>query len=93
MKSGNHKKKKSRFFFFLASLTKLMMNFAELNVRVMTISVQECDNLTITAKVRENASCEELIIAALDVISRIYSQEQVICAYENVDPDGMCVRD
>ena len=59
----------------------------------MKISIEECDNLTITAKVRENATCEEVIIAALDVISRVYGQETVINAYENVDPDGMCVRD
>lgn len=58
----------------------------------MKISIEECDNLTITAKVRENATCEEVIIAALDVISRVYGQETVINAYENVDPDGMCVR-
>ena len=58
----------------------------------MKISIEECDNLTITAKVRENATCEEVIIAALDVISRIYSQSEVIDAYENVDPDGMCVK-
>jgi hypothetical protein len=58
----------------------------------MKISIEECDNLTITAKVRENATCEEVLIAALDVISRVYGQETVIDAYENVDPDGMCVR-
>lgn len=59
----------------------------------MKISIEECDNLTITAKVRENATCEEVLIAALDVISRVYGQETVINAYENVDPDGMCVKD
>lgn len=59
----------------------------------MKISIEECDNLTITAKVRENATCEETLIAALDVISRVYGQETVINAYENIDPDGMCVRD
>lgn len=58
----------------------------------MKISIEECDNLTITAKVRENATCEEVMIAALDVISRVYGQETVISAYENVDPDGMCIR-
>lgn len=58
----------------------------------MKISIEEYDNLTITAKVRENATCEEVLIAALDVISRVYGQETVIDAYENVDPDGMCVR-
>jgi hypothetical protein len=59
----------------------------------MKISIEECDNLTITAKVRENATCEEVIIAALDVISRVYGQETVIDAYENVDPDGMRIKD
>lgn len=59
----------------------------------MKISIEECDNLTITAKVRENATCEEVIIAALDVISRVYGQETVIDAYENVNPDGMCIKD
>ena len=59
----------------------------------MKISIEECDNLTITAKVRENATCEEVIIAALDVISRVYGQETVINAYENVDPDGMRIKD
>lgn len=59
----------------------------------MKITIEEWDGLTITAKLRENALCEEVIIAALDVISRIYGQEIVIGAYENVDPDGMCIRD
>ena len=59
----------------------------------MKISIEECDNLTITAKVRDNATCEEVIIAALDVISRVYGQETVINAYENVDPDGMRIKD
>lgn len=55
----------------------------------MKISIEECDNLTITAKVRENATCEEVLLAALDVISRVYGQETVINAYENVDPDEL----
>ena len=55
----------------------------------MKISIEECDNLTITAKVRENATCEEVIRAALDVISRVYGQVTVINAYENVDPDEL----
>jgi hypothetical protein len=58
----------------------------------MKIIVKEWDGLTISAKLRENATCEEVLIAALDVISRIYSQDQVIMAYENIDPDGMCVK-
>ena len=58
----------------------------------MIVTIKEWDGLTISAKLNENASCEEVIIAALDIISRIYSQTAVIAAYENVDPDGMCVR-
>ena len=58
----------------------------------MELTLKEWDGLTITAKLRDNATCEELIIAALDVISRVYGQETAINAYENVDPDGMCVR-
>ena len=58
----------------------------------MIVTIKEWDGLTISAKLKENATCEEVIIAALDIISRIYSQAEVICAYENVDPDGMCVR-
>lgn len=59
----------------------------------MIVTIKEWDGLTISAKLRENATCEEVIIAALDIISRIYSQWDVIRAYENIDPDGMCVRD
>ena len=58
----------------------------------MIVTIKEWDGLTISAKLKENAACEEVIIAALDIISRIYSQAEVISAYENVDPDGMCVR-
>ena len=59
----------------------------------MELTVKEWDGLTITAKLKDNATCEEVLIAALDVISRVYGQETVINAYENVAPDGMCVRD
>lgn len=70
-----------------------MASFKCLDLCDMELTVKEWDGLTITAKLRDNATCEELIIAALDVISRVYGQETVINAYENVDPDGMCVRD
>ena len=58
----------------------------------MELTLKEWDGLTITAKLRDNATCEEVLIAAFDVISRAYGQENVINAYENVDPDGMRVR-
>lgn len=55
----------------------------------MKIIVKEWDGLTISAKLRENATCEEVIRAALDIISRVYGQETVINAYENVNPDEL----
>ena len=58
----------------------------------MELTLKEWDGLTITAMLKDNATCEEVLIAAFDVISRVYGQENVINAYENVDPDGMCVR-
>ena len=58
----------------------------------MELTLKEWDGLIITAKLRDNATCEEVLIAAFDVKSRAYGQENVINAYENVDPDGMCVR-
>lgn len=57
----------------------------------MKIIIEERGTITVTATINDNASCEETIVAALDVISRIYTQAQVVEAYKNVDPDGMCI--
>lgn len=57
----------------------------------MELILKERNGFTITALIRDDAACEEVIIAALDVMSRAYSQKSVINAYENVDPDTMCI--
>lgn len=51
----------------------------------MIVTIKEWDGLTITAKLRDNATCEEVLAAALDILSRIYSEDQVIQAYERVE--------
>lgn len=38
-------------------------------------------------------TCEEVIIAFLDITSRIFSEEQVTKAYYKVDPDTFSLRD
>ena len=62
----------------------------------MTISIKE-DNLTVAVELEENdfdksVSCEEAMIAALDVLSRIFPEESVIRAYYRIDPDGLGLR-
>jgi len=37
-------------------------------------------------------SCEELLLAAYDIIGRIYSDKAVVKAYYRTDPDGMTER-
>ena len=59
----------------------------------MEISIREGDYLTVTASVRDDAACEDAMVAALDILSRVYGQQAVIRAYGNVDPDGMCIRE
>ena len=59
----------------------------------MTISIKE-DNLTVAVELEENdfdksVSCEEAMIAALDVLSRIFSQESVTRAYYQIDLDSL----
>ena len=38
-------------------------------------------------------TAEEVLIAAYDAISRVFSQEAVIRAYNRTDPDTMALRD
>lgn len=35
---------------------------------------------------------EEVLLGAYDILSRVFSQEQVSRAYKNTDPDGMSLR-
>jgi len=63
----------------------------------MIISIKQ-DNLTVAVELEEDGfektvSCEELLIAAYDVISRVFSQKAVVNAYYNTNPDTFTIRD
>lgn len=63
----------------------------------MTLSIKH-DNLTVAMELEEDdfeksVSCEELLLAAYDAISRIFSQDALVKAYYNTDPDTMALRD
>ena len=62
----------------------------------MQLSLKE-DNMTITMDLTpegdNDITAEDVLIAAYDVISRIFSQEAVIRAYHRTDPDTMALRD
>ena len=53
--------------------------------------------MTITMELtpeRDNyVTAEDVLIAAYDAISRVFSQEAVIRAYHRTDPDTMALRD
>ena len=66
----------------------------KLNLTVMHISIQEGD-LTITKQITSKEGilpAESAMLAAYDVISRVFGQASVIRAYENTDPDTMDIR-
>jgi len=63
----------------------------------MTISIKQ-DNLTVAVELEEDGfektvSCEELMLAAYDIIGRVYSDKAAVKAYYRTDPDGMTERD
>ena len=62
----------------------------------MQLSLKE-RNMTITMDLipdgENNITAEDVLIAAYDAISRIFSQEAVIRAYHRTDPDTMALRD
>ena len=63
----------------------------------MTLSIKQ-DNLTVAVELEEdgfekNVSYEELLLAAYDIISRVYSDKAVVKAYFRTDPDGKTERD
>ena len=62
----------------------------------MQLSLKE-DKMTITMDLTpegdNDITAEDVLIAAYDVISRIFSQEAVIRAYYRTDPDTMALRD
>ena len=62
----------------------------------MTISIKE-DNLTVAVELEENdfdksVSCEDAMIAAFDVLGRIFPEESVTRAYYRIDPDRLGLR-
>ena len=62
----------------------------------MEIIVKE-DNLTVSHKLEpewpNEVSPAEALIAAYDVLSRIFDQKAIIDAYYATDPDAMALRD
>ena len=63
----------------------------------MIISIKQ-GNLTVAVELEEDGfeksvSCEELMLAAYDVISRVFSQKAVVNAYYNTNPDTFTIRD
>ena len=61
----------------------------------MEIIIKE-QNLTISKKLTPTAgtcvTAEEALLAAYDIIGRIFSQEAIIRAYNRTDPDSMELR-
>jgi len=62
----------------------------------MIISIKQ-GNITVAAELEEDdfeksVSCEELMLAAFDIIGRIFSDKAVIKAYYRLDPDTMDFR-
>ena len=49
-------------------------------------------SLTYTKAFKDDASAEEVLIGAYELIAKVYSQQSVINAYYNTDPDTMDVR-
>ena len=62
----------------------------------MQLSLKE-QNMTITMDLTHEGdndiTAEDVLIAAYDAISRVFSQEAVIRAYHRTDPDTMALRD
>lgn len=68
------------------------------NNTVIFISIKE-DNLTVSVELGQNeewdyeASCEEALIASLNVLRRIFSERLVTRAYYRVYPESLGLRD
>jgi len=62
----------------------------------MLLSIKE-ENMTISVELPEDGestpTCEDVIIAFLDITSRVFSEEGVTKAYYRVDPDTFSLRD
>jgi hypothetical protein len=49
-------------------------------------------SLTYRKAFKDDASAEEVLIGVYELIAKVYSQQSVINAYYNTDPDTMDVR-
>ena len=63
----------------------------------MIISLRQ-DNLTVAVELREDGfdkfvSCEDVLIAAYDIISRAFSEQAMVKAYYRTNPDTMDLRE
>ena len=58
---------------------------------LMEIIIKE-GSLTYIKTLDKYASPEDMLIGAYELISKVYSQQSVINAYYNTDPDTMDVR-
>ena len=88
---------------FLLSLTTFacltaynrLPTFALNNITIMVLSLKE-HNMTISMEFKETTdkeiTPEEVLLGAYDILSRVFSQEQVSRAYKNTDPDTMSLR-
>ena len=61
----------------------------------MIISIKQ-ENLTVAVELEEDGyeksvSCEELLLAAYDAISRIFTQKALVKAYYNTNPDTIAI--
>ena len=61
----------------------------------MTLSLTE-ERMTISidfgSSNEQKITAEDVLLGAYDIISRVFSQEQVIRAYRNTNPDTMSTR-
>ena len=58
---------------------------------LMEIIIKE-GSLTYIKALKDDASAEEMLIGAYELISKVYSQQAVIEAYYRTDPDTMGIR-
>ena len=67
-----------------------------LKLKIIQLSLKE-KNMTITMDLTPEGdnyvTAEDVLIAAYDAISRVFSQEAVIRAYHRTDPDTMALRE
>lgn len=58
----------------------------------MILSIK-LEHMTVSVDLPDKATCEDVIIAFLDITSRFFSEESVSKAYYRVNPDTFSLRD